>query len=295
MHEPVLLESVRSLLKCGAEAVIVDATVGRAGHATALAEQLGEEGLLIGLDVDPESLAAAEENLRQTRCRVELRRENFDQLDDVLRELGVEKVDVMLADLGVSSAQLNDPQRGISFQHDGPLDMRLDDRLGTTAADMANRLSENDLADVIYKYGEERKSRRIARAIVATRRKKKLEGTRELVEVICAALRMPERGRASKIHPATRTFQALRIAVNDELGRLERLLAMGPKLLKVGGRMAVISFHSLEDRMVKYSFRENRAAENYEIITRKPIVADERERQRNPRSRSAKLRVAQRT
>lgn len=293
-HEPVLLETLAGLLPYGPAGVVVDATVGQGGHAAALAERLDEDGLLIGLDVDPNSLAAAGEHLRGARCRVELRRENFDQLEKVLAELGVEEVDVILADLGVSSAQLGDSKTGMSFQLDGPLDMRLDDRLEKTAGDLVNGLGEKELADVIYKFGEERKSRAIARAIVAARKKKKLEGTRELVAVICAGLHVRELARRSKIHPATRTFQALRIAVNDELGSLERLLAMGPRLLKAGGRIAVISFHSLEDRIVKYDFRENKAAGNYEIITRKPLVADEEERRRNVRSRSAKLRVAER-
>lgn len=288
----MLLDTLAGLLQCGPAGVVVDATVGQAGHAAVLAEQLDGDGLLVGLDVDPKSLAAAGEHLRGAKCRVELRRENFDQLDMVLAELGVEAVDVILADLGVSSAQIQDSETGISFQLDGPLDMRLDDRLERTAADLVNGLGEKELADVIYKYGEERKSRAIARAIVAARQKDKLTGTRELVAVICAGLRVRETSRRSKIHPATRTFQALRIAVNDELGRLERLLAMAPKLLKVGGRIAVISFHSLEDRIVKYDFRENKAIGKYEIITRKPLVADEEERRRNARSRSAKLRVA---
>lgn len=294
MHEPVLLQPLLDLLHYDPAAVIVDATVGQAGHAAALTGRLNESGVLIGLDVDPDSLAAAQQRLRSVKCRVELRRENFDRLEEVLEQLNVEYADVILADLGVSSAQLADGKRGISFQTDGPLDMRLDDRIDTTAADLVNRLSESDLANVIYEYGEERKSRRIARAIVAARQKEPLRTTRQLVEVICNGLRVREHSRASKIHPATRTFQALRIAVNDELKRLQRLLELAPRLLKAGGFVAVVSFHSLEDRIVKFDFRQNKTEGNYEIITRKPIVADEPERLRNPRSRSAKLRIAQR-
>jgi 16S rRNA (cytosine1402-N4)-methyltransferase len=294
IHEPVLCDALAGILSYGAGATVVDATVGQAGHALLLAGRLNQDGLLVGLDVDANSLAVAQQRLREAACRVELRRENFGQLDEVLRELGVGAVDVILADIGVSSAQLADDERGLSFQKDGPLDMRLDDRLETTAADLVNRLDQEDLADVIWRYGEERQSRRIARGIVAARKKKPLERTGELAEVISRSLGITGPGRRSKIHPATRTFQALRIAVNDELGALERLLTKSERLLKVGGQIAVISFHSLEDRLVKYDFRAKAAAGRYEILTRKPVVAQEEERRRNPRSRSAKLRVARR-
>jgi len=276
------------------DAVVVDATIGLAGHASLLAERLSKKGLLVGLDVDQASLAVSKERLSGVSCRVDLIHENFGGLKEVLSQLNIEKVDVIVADLGVNSGQLADSQRGISFQVDGPLDMRLDYRLEETAGDMVNGLAEQALADVIYRYGEERKSRRIARAIVAARKERPIERTGELAEIVGRALNYTGGGRKSKIHPATRTFQALRIAVNDELGQLERLLAAAPALLKAGGQVAIISFHSLEDRLVKYSFRENKQAGVFEIQTKKPIIAGEEERVNNPRSRSGKLRVARR-
>ncbi len=294
IHEPVLYREVKQYLGCGCSggAVIVDATVGHGGHAKYLAEQLGEEGLLLGLDVDQQCLLKARERLSALRCQVKLIRENFGQLDKVLEEHSIGKVDVILADLGVNSAQLEDGARGISFQRDGFLDMRLDSRLKKTAADIVNQTPEKELADLIYKYGEERFSRRIAKRIVEARRKKRLSTTSELVSVISKALGIRGSGRRSKTHPATRTFQALRIAVNNELGQLERLLKLGPELLADGGRIGIISFHSLEDRLVKVNFRENKKAGRYKVITKKPIVVQQDERRSNPRSRSAKFRVA---
>lgn len=294
VHSPVLRKSLQGYLDYAENAIVVDATMGQGGHASDLAKRLGEEGLLLGLDVDACGIAVARRRLEGVRCRVELRRENFRYLDNVLEGLGLQQVDVILADLGVSSAQLEDEGRGFSFQVDGPLDMRLDDRQGQTAGELVNRLPEKALADLIWQYGEERHSRRIARAIVAARKAKPIERTGELVSVVQGSLGLRGSGRRSKIHPATRTFQALRIAVNDELGSLDRLLELGPQLLKQNGRFAVISFHSLEDRRVKQNFRANAKEGLYEDLTRKPIIADEEERKVNPRSRSAKLRVAKR-
>lgn len=295
VHSPVLRTVLQEHLNYAANAIVVDATLGHAGHAVGLAESLGEEGLFLGLDVDACGIAVARRRLAGVRCRVELRRENFRHLDNVLEELGLEQVDVILADLGVNSAQLEDPGRGFSFQVDGPLDMRMDDRQRPTARELVNKLPEKKLADLIWQYGEERHSRRIARAIVAARRTRPFERTDELVSVIRQALGLRGGGgRRSKIHPATRTFQALRIAVNDELGSLERLLELGPRLLRKNGQLAIISFHSLEDRRVKHNFRANAKEGFYEELTRKPIIADEEERKSNPRSRSAKLRVAKR-
>jgi 16S rRNA (cytosine1402-N4)-methyltransferase len=293
VHTPVLLEKLLGLLSYSADAVVVDATVGHAGHALALAERLNEKGLLVGLDVDADSFEVSRRRLEQVSCRVELKRENFGRVDVILEELAVGQVDVIVADLGVGSGQLADAARGISFQIDGPLDMRFDDRLDVTAADLVNKLGQEELADLIYRYSQERKSRRIAQAIVEARRTRRLQRTGELVDVIFGAMRIVGKGRKSKIHPATRTFQSLRIAVNDELGQLKRLLEMAPRLLRAGGQVAIISFHSLEDRLVKYNFRENKQAGIYEILTRKPVIAGEQERKANPRSRSAKLRVAQ--
>lgn len=295
VHTAVLLDVVLDALSYGPDAVVVDATLGQAGHALALASGLGRGGTLVGLDMDEGSLALAEERLKGVPADVKLVRENFGRLDRALKSVGVGPVDVILADLGFSSAQMADGDRGLSFQTDGPLDMRLDRRQKTTAAELVNSLRQDSLADLIWQYGEERHSRRIARAIVEARRQQRLTRTDELVEVINAALGLRGKGRRSKIHPATRTFQALRIAVNDELGNLERLLVLAPRWLKAGGQIAVISFHSLEDRRVKHDFRRNGQAGIYEILTRKPLMADEEERRRNPRSRSAKLRLARRT
>jgi 16S rRNA (cytosine1402-N4)-methyltransferase len=285
---------LQSLLDIRPESVVVDATLGHAGHALEIAGKLGCNGRLIGLDVDADALDVARDCLEQATCPVALVRENFGRLDEVLKQAGVEKVDLILADLGVNSAQLADSTRGISFQTDGPLDMRLDDRLETTAADLVNAMEQEALADLIFRYGEERMSRRIARRIVERRRSKRIQTTGELIEIIFGAMKISTQGRRSKIHPATRTFQALRIAVNEELDQLERLLELAPGFLNRDGYLAVISFHSLEDRLVKYNFRENKTAGHYRILTKKPIVADCEETRSNPRSRSAKLRVAQR-
>ena len=292
LHIPVLCGPLMGLLEYDSGSVVVDATIGHGGHALALSRRLSSEGRLIGLDVDAESLGVARGSLSGVDCRVELLRENFGDLKDVLARSGVEQVEVILADIGMCSGQLADPLRGFSFRDDGPLDMRLDDRLSTTAADLVNRLNSEELADVIYKYGQERHSRRIAGAIVHNRQKGRFERTGQLVEVIRRALGIRGKGHKGRIHPATRTFQALRIAVNDELGQLQRLLDSAGELLKPGGQVAIISFHSLEDRLVKNDFRQNRQAGRYEVLTPKPIVADQAERRQNPRSRSAKLRVA---
>jgi len=233
--------------------------------------------------------------LEPLKCRVELIRENFSHVHTALKELEVENVDMLLADLGVNSAQLGDADRGFSFQTDGPLDMRMDDRLPDRAAELVNSLDRDELADLLFNYGEERKSRRIARYITDHRKNAPITTTAQLAHAVNAALRITTPGRRSRIHPATRTFQALRIAVNDELENLKTLLQLAPNLLNPAGWIAIISFHSLEDRIVKYNFRENKAEHRYEIITKKPLVADDPERRANPRSRSAKLRIARRT
>jgi 16S rRNA (cytosine1402-N4)-methyltransferase len=211
-----------------------------------------------------------------------------------LAEVGVERVDVLLADLGISSAQLDDPLRGLSFQQDGPLDMRLDDRLEETAEDIVNRMRERELADLIFYNSQERFSRRIAKRICYVRKGGRIKRTGELMEIVCAAIGAQPDSRKSKIHPATRVFQALRIAVNREMEHLETLLSKAPAVLRPGGRIGVISFHSLEDGMVKRDFRARKAEGVYEILTKRPVIAEEEERDRNPRSRSAKLRVARR-
>ncbi len=291
-HVPVLTEPLLEWIKLPTDGILVDATLGHGGHSRLIGQQLGPEGKLLGLDVDQNSIQRAQSFLSDLPCRVILVRENFEKADEVLAGQGIGQVDAILVDLGFCSAQLEDADLGLSFQKPMPLDMRLDKRLTTTAADLVNKLSQTELADLIYKYGEDRASRRIARFIIDQRRQKKIATTTELASLICRALKRPSRPR--QIHPATRTFQALRIAVNRELDCLEKLLKEGPNLLKPGGMIAIISFHSLEDRLVKNNFRQNKTDGHYEILTKKPIVADRDEIQRNPRSRSAKLRIARR-
>jgi len=213
----------------------------------------------------------------------------------VLDDLGIETVDAIVADLGASSNQIDDPRRGFSFQADGPLDMRLDDRLTENAADLVNRLRESELADLIYQYSQERFSRRIAKRICAARRARRITSTAHLAHVVASAMGVDPGSRASRIHPATRTFLALRAAVNREMSCLGSLLDQAPHRLSRGGRVAVISFHSTEDRVVKKDFLKHRSEGVYKVVTKKPITAGSMERRTNPRARSAKLRVAERT
>lgn len=285
-HVSVLPAEVLAGLDPQPGQTIVDCTVGVGGHARLLAERVSPNGLVVGLDQDEAMLAHARANLKDLPVR--LVHANFEDCPDILQRLQLGPVDAILADLGFCSDQIADPSRGFSFQHDGPLDMRLDPSRGEPASALVRRLQERELADAIFRFGEERFSRRIAKVIVETRKQSPLETTGQLADLV---RRCVPRSKGSHIDPATRTFQALRILVNDELGALERLLHILPSLLKPGGKAAIISFHSLEDRMVKYAFRE---AETWEILTRKPIVAGEDEMSANPRSRSAKLRIARR-
>jgi len=269
----------------------VDATIGQGCHSLLFGQSLNTKGILIGLDIDKTSLSKADDKLKNLVCKVILLNLNFTKIDRALQNQGIEKVDFILADLGVSSAQLTDYDKGLSFLTDMPLDMRIDKRIKTTAADIVNKAQEKALADLIYKYGQDRASRRIARFLVQHRRTEPIKTTGQLASIVCRALGRP--GRKSRIHPATRTFQALRIAVNNELDNLEKLLVSAPPLLKTNGRIAVISFHSLEDRLVKNNFKLNQKENIYRIITKKPIVPSRREIQQNRRARSAKLRIAQ--
>lgn len=287
-HVPVLPAEVLEALAPAAGQTIIDATVGAGGHARLIAERLGAAGRLIGLDRDAAMLELARSRL--TGLPVTLLQANFDRLRDVLDEVQIEAVDGVLADLGFSSDQMDAPERGFSFQQAGPLDMRLDPTEGEPASALLRRLNERDLADLIYQFGEERFSRRIARKIVEVRKHTPLETTEQLAELVRRCVPWPK-GRKPAIDPATRTFQALRIAVNDELGALERLLAALPKCVKPGGRVVVISFHSLEDRRVKQAFRHKQL---WQVLTRKPVQASDAEVQQNQRARSAKLRAAQR-
>jgi 16S rRNA (cytosine1402-N4)-methyltransferase len=284
VHLPVMPREVLELLAPAAGQIVVDATLGSGGHALLLCECLGPDGRLIGLDRDAAMLALGRAAL--DGFPVTLLHRNFDDLPAVLEELNIPAVDAILADLGVCSAQLDDPGRGLSFQQDGPLDMRLDPTMGESAADLIRYWPERDLADVFYQYGEERLSRRIARKIVAARERQPLETTGQLADLV---RRCVPRARSHAIDPATRVFQALRIAVNDELKSLERFLDNLPRCLKAGGTVTVISFHSLEDRLVKRAFRDK---ERFEELTRKPVQASAEEVRNNPRARSAKLRAA---
>jgi len=288
-HVAVMSAEVLEYLAPAPGQILVDATVGAGGHTRLLAERVVPTGRVIGLDQDAAMLERARPLLEG--LPVTLVHDNFDRLPHVLAALGHAQVDGVLADLGFSSDQLEAPDRGLSFQQAGPLDMRLNlEGGGETAGDLLRRLSERDLADLIYQFGEERFSRRIARKIVETRQQTPLRTTDQLADLVRRCVPRP-RGRRHTIDSATRTFQALRIAVNDELGALDRLLAALPQCVRPGGRAAVLSFHSLEDRRVKQAFRTR---EIWEALTRKPLQATEDEVRNNPRARSAKLRVAKR-
>src|SRR5262245_47789909 len=287
-HVSVLPAEVLAYLDPKPGEVMVDATVGAGGHARLIAQELQPGGRLIGLDRDDAMLELARPRLEG--LPVTLLPGNFDSLRSVLDGLGLAAVDGVVADLGVCSDQLDAAERGFSFQQPGPLDMRMDPSRGEPARALLRRLSERELADLIYQYGEERFSRRIARRIVEVRKEQPLETTEHLADLVRRCVPRPK-GRRGAIHPATRTFQALRIAVNDELGALERLLEALPGCLKPGGRAVVISFHSLEDRQVKQAFRNK---ETWEVLTPKPIQAGDDEVRANPRARGAKLRAARR-
>ena len=286
-HVPVMLDEIVRRLDPRDGAVFVDGTLGGGGHTRALAERVGPDGTVIALDLDPAAIDVAERRL--AGMPVKLAQANFCDLPEVLDELKISAVDGVLLDLGLSSDQLADGSRGFSFSTEGPLDLRFDPTSGEPAWRLLNRLSAEKLADLIHTYGEERHSRRIARAIVARRREKRIETAVGLAEVVRRCV--PRSRDARRIDPATRTFQALRIAVNGELKSLEIALRRLPDCLKPKARLAIISFHSLEDRRVKNAFRDD---ERLEPLTSKPVRADEQETIRNPRARSAKLRVAER-
>ncbi len=287
-HVAVLAEDVLRLLEPRPGQTFVDATLGGGGHASLIAERLGPAGRLIGLDQDPAMLRRAKVRLAalQQPPRFDLVEANFASLRALLDGLGIDRVDGVLAGLGFASDPMADAARGLSFQSEGPLDMRLSQEASQTAAELIADLNEGDLADLFYHLGEERFSRRIARRIVERRDEEPITTTTQLAELV---RRCVPRGRGQKIDPSTRVFQALRIAVNDELGALNQLLANLPRVLKPGGRTALISFHSLEDRRVKQAFREK---EIWEPLTKKPIEASDEETAANPRARSAKLRAA---
>ncbi len=295
-HVSVLLKPAIEFLAVRRGGTFIDLTLGLAGHAWEIAKLLGAEGHLIGFDKDPAALERARERLGRPPAelagdwpKVELVHASF---ADVAQHVTAASVDGLLADLGVSSMQLENAARGFSFQAEGPLDMRMNTQAGLTAEQVVNRFDERELADAIYEFGEERRSRRIARAIVRAR---PIHTTAQLAGVISAAAR-PMNQAERRIHPATKTFQALRILVNRELDDLHALLRKdaAPQVLKPGGRVVIISFHSLEDRIVKDALRDGARDGRYRVLTKKPVIADEEEIDRNPRSRSAKLRAAER-
>jgi len=300
-HQPVLYQEIIHALQPQNGGRYVDGTLGAGGHARGIMEASAPDGQLLGLDVDPQALAIARRNLAPYEQRIHLAQASYTSLSSQLAQLQWDAVDGILLDLGASSIQFDTPERGFSFLHDAPLDMRFGPQALQTAADLVNTYSEQELADLIYQYGEERDSRKIARALVRAR---PIHTTRELV----AAIESVSPRRGDRLHPATRTFQALRIAVNEELDSIEAVLPQALAALKTGGRLAVISFHSLEDRLVKDFFREqSRDLVNppyeqvYEVerkatlkeVNRKPIMPSEDEIKSNPRARSAKLRIAE--
>ena len=302
-HVPVLLKDAIDFLAVKRGGTYLDATVGLGGHSYEIARRLGAPGHLIGFDKDPAALEIAKAVLSsQLSVLSEGSGEKPTNLDwptvtlihgsfaEVGERVAPASLDGLMADLGVSSMQLRDAGRGFSFQAEGPLDMRMNPMSGETAEQVVNHIDERELADVIYEFGEERRSRRIARAIVRSR---PIRTTKQLVEVISAAARSMK-WKHERIHPATRTFQALRIFVNRELDDLKALLEAAPRVLKPGGRLVVISFHSLEDRIVKDAMREGAKDKHFRLLTKKPVVASEDEIDRNPRSRSAKMRAAER-
>jgi 16S rRNA (cytosine1402-N4)-methyltransferase len=292
-HASVLFQPAIDFLRVRADGTYLDCTLGLAGHAEGILRQLGPQGHLIGFDRDPEALDLAK--IRLARVLNEMGSEApkitlvGEAFSNVAKRVEPASLDGLLADFGVSSLQFDEGYRGFSFQADGPLDMRMDTRQGRTAAQVVNEDDERELADLIYEYGDERRSRRIARAIV---RGRPVTTTGQLARIVASAVPTM---KGERIHPATRTFQAIRIVVNRELDEIRDLLEAAPQLLKPSGRLVVISFHSLEDRIAKDSLREGAHKGIWEILTKKPVIAGEEEIERNPRSRSAKMRAAERT
>jgi 16S rRNA (cytosine1402-N4)-methyltransferase len=290
IHTPVLLEETVELLNIKPDGIYADATVGNGGHAGRILEKLGPEGMLVGIDCDEGAVESSRQSLGKYGGRVKLFCGNYILINEFLKGLGINAIDGLLLDLGVSTLQLGEPSRGFSFQSDGPLDMRMNRGGALTAEQVVNEYPQEELEKILSEYGEERYARRISFSITRLRRVKPFKTTLELADAVRRSV--PFSGK-SRIHPATRTFQALRICVNDELGNIKKITEAAPSLLKSGGRMAVISFHSLEDRIAKRSFVEMKKKNVFRIITAGPVTPSEGEMNANPRSRSAKLRVAE--
>jgi len=290
-HDSVLLNECIEALHISPGMTLVDCTTGRGGHSSAIAHKLGPGGTLLCLDVDPKNLEYAQTRLMDVPCRVRFFHANFSELLEVLETAEIQFVDGILADLGLSTNQFLDASYGISFNLDGPLDMRLDPRIRQTAADIVNHYREEDLANLLYQLADERFSRRIARKIGEARRISPIKTTEQLASLVRGAI--GRSGASDKIDPATRTFMALRMKVNQEVESLNGLMDQIPKALKRGGRAAIISFHSVEDRTVKQAFRFAEQTGLFKILTKKPLTPTDEEISANPRSRSAKLRIAE--
>ena len=292
-HVPVLLNEVLEYLDPKSGGTYIDGTLGMGGHSEAILEKIGKDGWLVGLDRDSEAIKLARQRLQPFEGQFTLCHENYYNMAKVIEELKVEDVDGILLDLGISSFQMDDPKRGFSVRAQGPLDMRMNPEAHVSAYDLVNSLSENELATIIKEYGEERFSKRIARYIVNSRAERPIETTDQLSQIVLKAMPFNKKPKGEKIHPATRTFQALRIAVNRELEALEHFLSDALDILKPGGRMAIIAFHSLEDRMVKHTFRGWARENKVNLIMKKPIFPTDEEVENNRRARSARLRVVE--
>jgi len=294
-HTPVMFKEALGNLNLGPGKIIVDATVGTGGHAQGILERIMPGGRLIGIDRDEESLSIARQRLLKLCANCEFVHGNFMDIDSILKGLNIKKVDGILFDLGVSSFQLEDPTRGFSFQNEGPLDMRLDRRSYISAYDLVNNLNEDEISTLLWNFGQERWHNRIAHFLVSERERQPIATTAQLANIVIKAVPARFRYRHYRIHPATRTFLGIRIAVNRELEALEVALEKGIGALKQNGRICVISFHSLEDRIVKLKFRSTAQEGLINIISPKPLTPAQAEVEENPKSRSSKLRVAQRT
>ncbi|MDP2971237.1 MAG: 16S rRNA (cytosine(1402)-N(4))-methyltransferase RsmH [Deltaproteobacteria bacterium] len=291
-HIPVMVEEVMDLLRCEPGRTYVDCTLGGGGHAEEILMRTDPDGVVIGMEWDQKAIDEAEKRLKLYGSRARIFRENFIHLSEILKTVKIESVDGILLDLGLSSIQLEREERGFSFRGEGPLDMRMDERRDCTAADLANGLPLAELERILFEYGEERWARRIARAIVSEREKNPIQTTVALRKIVYSTI--PKRFQSRRIDPATRTFQALRIRVNEELENLKEMLESGWKVLRKEGRICIISFHSLEDRMVKGAFRRLESEGMMRILTKRPLTPSEEEQKKNPRARSAKLRCAER-
>ncbi|MFC1804971.1 16S rRNA (cytosine(1402)-N(4))-methyltransferase RsmH [Candidatus Omnitrophota bacterium] len=293
-HEPVMNDEIKDYLNLAPGKIIVDATIGTAGHSLSILEKISPGGKLVGIDRDEESLAVARERLKGFKGTCEFAQSNFLDLESVLQGVGVERIDGILFDLGVSSFQLENAERGFSFVKDGPLDMRLDRKSYISAYDLVNNLNKEEISLMLRNFGQERWHNRIARYMVEERQHKPIATTLQLSEIVTRAIPPRYRHRYRRIHPATRTFQAIRIAVNRELEVLEQAIEKAVNLLNSTARICIISFHSLEDRIAKHTLRRLSSAGIVKIITAKPLRPGDEETRANPKSRSAKLRVAER-